>query len=59
MPNKKNMSLLSDEEIKSISFVELTKLSIEQLKEFTEEQIKLLEKKFGTTNIYYLIYIYK
>ena len=57
--NIKNMYLLTDEEIKSLTFYQLKELTIEQLKEFTDEQIELLEKKFGTTNIYFLIYIYK
>ena len=59
MCNIKNMSLLTNEEIKCLTFDKLKELTIEQLKEFTEEQIELLEKKFGTTNIYFLIYIYK
>jgi hypothetical protein len=59
MCNIKNMSLLTDEEIKSLTFVQLTELTVEQLKELDSKQIELLEEKFGTTNIYFLIYIYK
>ncbi len=59
MSNMKNISLLTDEEIKLITFNQLKELTIEQLREFTSDQIQLLEEKFGTTNIYFLIHIYK
>jgi hypothetical protein len=38
---------------------DLTKLSIEQIKSLTEEQIDHFIKIFGSTEVYYLIYIYR
>ena len=54
-----HIPLMTNEEINCITFDKLKELTVEQLKELDSEQIEFLEKKFGTTNIYFLIYIYK
>jgi len=60
MSNTQNtLSFLKDDEIKNITINKLKEMSIEQLKQLTSEEIELLERKFGSTNIYFLIYIYK